>query len=50
MADSPRRGDRDGRDKLSEAALKKHFEWFLKVALDQIMFSANLFDLLSRSP
>lgn len=45
MADSPRRGDRDGRDKLSEAVPKTYCEWFLKVALDQITFSANLFDL-----
>ncbi len=45
MADSPRRGDRDGRGNLSEAALKTYCEWFLKVTLDQITFSAKLFDL-----
>jgi Fic family protein len=45
MADTPRRGDRDGRGNLSEAALKTYCEWFLKVALDQITFSAKLFDL-----
>ena len=45
MADRPRRGDRDGRGNLSEAALKTYCEWFLKVALDQITFSAKLFDL-----
>ncbi len=45
LADSPRRGDRDGRGYLSEAALKTYCEWFLKVALDQITFSARLFDL-----
>ncbi|WP_299960817.1 Fic family protein [uncultured Roseobacter sp.] len=44
-ADSPRRGDRDGRGNLSEAALKTYCAWFLKVALDQITFSAKLFDL-----
>ena len=44
-ADSPRRGERDGRGNLSEAALKTFCEWFLKVALDQITFSAKLFDL-----
>jgi Fic family protein len=44
-ADSPRRGDRDGRGKLSEAALKTFCAWFLKVALDQVTFSAKLFDL-----
>jgi Fic family protein len=45
MADSQRRGDRDGWGNLSEAALKTYCEWFLKVALDQITFSAKLFDL-----
>jgi len=45
MADSPRRGDRDGRGNLSEAALKTFSEWFLKVTLDQIAFSSKLFDL-----
>ena len=45
MADTPRRGDRDGRGNLSEAALKTYCEWFLKVTLDQITFSAKLFDL-----
>ena len=41
----PRHGDRDGRGNLSEAALKTYCEWFLKVTLDQITFSAKLFDL-----
>ena len=45
MADSPRRGDRDGRGNLSEAALKTFCTWFLNVALDQVTFSAKLFDL-----
>lgn len=45
LADTPRRGDRDGRGNLSEAALKTYCEWFLKVTLDQITFSAKLFDL-----
>jgi len=45
LADSPRRGDRDGRGNLSSAALKTFSEWFLKVTLDQITFSAKLFDL-----
>jgi Fic family protein len=44
-ADSPRHGDRDGRGNLSEAALKTFSAWFLNVALDQITFSAKLFDL-----
>lgn len=45
MADTPRRGDRDGRGNLSEAALKTYCEWFLRVVLDQITFSTKLFDL-----
>ena len=45
LADSPRRGSRDGRGNLSEAALKTYCEWFLKVTLDQITFSAKLFDI-----
>ena len=45
QADSPRRGDRDGRGNLSEAALKDFCAWFLKVMLDQIAFSTRLFDL-----
>ncbi|EBA07827.1 hypothetical protein SSE37_01200 [Sagittula stellata E-37] len=45
LADSPRRGDRDGRGNLSEAALKTYSEWFLKASLDQITFSTKLFDL-----
>ncbi|MDX8495524.1 Fic family protein [Mesorhizobium sp. VK22B] len=44
-ADSPRRGDVDGRGNLSEAALKDFCEWFLTVALDQIRFSTAIFDL-----
>lgn len=44
-ADSERRGDRDGRGKLSEAALRDYCVWFLKVMLDQIAFSTKLFDL-----
>lgn len=45
LADSPQRGDRDGRGNLSEAALKTFSAWFLNVSLDQITFSAKLFDL-----
>jgi len=44
-ADSPRRGDRDGRGNLSEAALKDFVEWFLLVAIDQVRFSTIMFDL-----
>lgn len=45
LADSPRRGDRDGRGNLSQAALQTFCTWFLQVALDQVTFSAKLFDL-----
>ncbi|KEJ94693.1 Fic family protein [Pseudosulfitobacter pseudonitzschiae] len=44
-ADTPRRGDRDGRGNLSQAALQTFCTWFLQVALDQVTFSAKLFDL-----
>ncbi len=44
-ADSPRRGDLNGRGDLSEAALKEFCEWFLTGALDQIRFSTAIFDL-----
>lgn len=45
FADTPRQGDRDGRGNLSEAALQSYCRWFLEVMLDQITFSARLFDL-----
>jgi Fic family protein len=45
MADSPRQGDRDGRGNLSLAALQEFTLWFLRVALDQVEFMTNLFDL-----
>lgn len=45
MADSPRRGDRDGRGNLSEAALETFTGWFMEVMLDQIRFSTRLFDV-----
>lgn len=44
-ADAPRRGERDGRGNLSRAALIDFSEWFLKIALDQISFCAQAFDL-----
>src|SRR3546814_4401740 len=44
-ADSPRRGDLDGRGNLSAAALKDFCEWFLAVCLDQIRFASMMFDL-----
>ncbi len=44
-ADSQRRGDRDGRGNLSEAALAEFSEWFMSVMLDQIRFSKAVFRL-----
>jgi Fic family protein len=44
-ADSPRRGDFDGRGNLSLEALTEFCIWFLSVVLDQITFTARLFDL-----
>lgn len=44
-ADSPRRGDLDGRGNLSQAALGEFVLWFLRVALDQVRFMAGLFEL-----
>jgi Fic family protein len=44
-ADSPRRGDHDGRGNLSRAALEAFCEWFLSVMLDQMRFSARMFDI-----
>jgi Fic family protein len=44
-ADSPRRGDLDGRGNLSKAALVDFSEWFMKVMLDQIRFSRAVFRL-----
>jgi Fic family protein len=44
-ADSPRRGDLDGRGNLSLEALVSFVTWFCKVALDQVRFMGTLFDL-----
>jgi len=45
LADTPRQGDLDGRGNLSERALIDFVTWFLKVALDQVTFMSELFDL-----
>jgi hypothetical protein len=45
MADSPRRGDLDGRGKLSLEALLEFVTWFCEVALDQVQFMSKIFDL-----
>jgi Fic family protein len=44
-ADSPRRGDLDGRGNLSLQALVDFVTWFCRVALDQVTFMAELFEL-----
>lgn len=44
-ADSPRRGDLDGRGNLSLAALRDFIGWFLSVMLDQIRFMEGLYEL-----
>ncbi len=44
-ADSPRRGDLDGRGNLSLEALTTFVGWFVEVALDQVQFMSTLFDL-----
>ncbi len=44
-ADSPRRGDLDGRGNLSREALIEFVTWFCRVALDQVLFMRTLFDL-----
>ena len=44
-ADMPRQGALDGRGNLSERALVHFVDWFLRVALDQVTFMSELFDL-----
>jgi Fic family protein len=45
LADSPRRGDLDGRGNLSHGALIDFITWFCRVSLDQLRFMSDLFDL-----
>ena len=45
LADTPRQGDLDGRGNLSERALIDFVTWFLRVALDQVTFMSELFNL-----
>jgi Fic family protein len=40
--DGPRRGDRDGRGTLSEAALAAFADFFLRICIDQVEFMAGL--------
>jgi len=48
-ADEPRRNDLDGRGNLSLQALEEFATWFLDVALDQLRFMSQLFDLATLS-
>ena len=43
-ADSPRRGDLDGRGNLSQKALTEFVRWFLSVCIDQAKFMNSLFE------
>jgi Fic family protein len=45
LADSPRHNDLDGRGNLSLEALEEFVTWFCEVALDQLTFMSQLFDL-----
>jgi Fic family protein len=45
LADMPRQDDLDGRGNLSQPALIEFVTWFLCVALDQVTFMSDLFDL-----
>jgi Fic family protein len=45
LADTPRQDDLDGRGNLSERALIEFVTWFLRVAIDQVTFMSELFDL-----
>lgn len=44
-ADTPRRGDLDGRGNLSYQALEAFTVWFLRVCLDQVHFMSEVFAL-----
>ncbi len=45
LADSPRQNDLDGRGNLSLTALEEFVTWFCEVALDQLTFMSQLFNL-----
>jgi Fic family protein len=49
LADTPRQGALDGRGNLSERALIEFVTWFLRIALDQVTFMSELFDLATLS-
>ena len=43
--DTPRQGDLDGRGNLSRRALSDFVLWFLRIALDQVLFMSTLFEI-----
>jgi len=45
FADTPRQSDLDERGNLSQSALIDFVTWFLRVAVDQVVFMSSLFDL-----
>ena len=45
LADTPRQNDLDGRGNLSQRALIEFVTWFLRIAVDQLVFMSDLFDL-----
>lgn len=45
LADTPRENDLDGRGNLSQRGLIEFVTWFLRVAIDQVMFMSGLFEL-----
>lgn len=45
LADTPRKGDLDGRGNLSQGALEEFTLWFLRICIDQVQFMNGMFDL-----
>jgi hypothetical protein len=45
LADTPREGDLDGRGNLSRRCLREFVGWFLRVCLDQVLFTTSQFQL-----
>nr|WP_330385163.1 Fic family protein [Woeseia oceani] len=49
LADTPCKGDLDGRGNLSQGALEEFTLWFLRICIDQVQFMTDMFDLTSLS-
>lgn len=45
VADTPREDDLDGRGNLSQRGLIEFVTWFLRVAIDQVVFMSSVFEL-----